>query len=101
MLALTLIRRADILEALGRFEEALTGARAALSVAERHDDEDLQIAAALWEQLHLTTHGKATSEALARVLDRATAARITPRPLTRRLVAAAARLLGRSSPTGS
>jgi tetratricopeptide (TPR) repeat protein len=84
--ALTLLRRADILVLLGRFEEALADARAARQVAEERADCDLAIAAHLWERLHRARRGEIEVAALEHALHQATSSGITLRPLSLALV---------------
>jgi serine/threonine protein kinase/tetratricopeptide (TPR) repeat protein len=85
-LALTLLRRAEIFAALGRSEPALADARAARAVADRHDEQDLSLSAALWEALHLAKRGEVDEVALEDALTRAASAGGAPRALRRTLI---------------
>lgn len=86
MLSLTLLRRAEILDGMGRSDEALADARAARRVAEQHGERDRVICAALWETLHLARRGALAPEDVARALADAQAADVTLRELTRTLM---------------
>jgi serine/threonine protein kinase/tetratricopeptide (TPR) repeat protein len=87
--ALTLLRRAEILEALGRGAEALADARRARGAAEQCGDRDLALGAGLWERLHLLDGGAAAEAALGEALAAAEQSGVTLRPLTLSLVARA------------
>jgi hypothetical protein len=89
MEALTLLRRAEIQEALGRSGEALADARSARQVADRYGERDLAIGALLWEALHLAETGAAEAGALARALSEAEASGVTFRERTKNLAARA------------
>lgn len=86
----TLLRRAVILEALERGEEALTDARAAQKIAEFHRQKWSLATAVLWEKLYLARRGKATLEELRGALADAEASGADQRTLTRRLIGQAA-----------
>jgi tetratricopeptide (TPR) repeat protein len=83
--ALTLLRRAEILEAMGRLGDAIEDARAARALAEHHGERDLAIGAKLLETLHRAMQGTATPEAVRAALAEAEAAEqiVTLRALTR------------------
>jgi eukaryotic-like serine/threonine-protein kinase len=84
--SLTLLRRAEILDALGRFEEALGDVRTARDIATEHEDRDLAFSAGLWEGLRLARRGQATREALERAVSEAERSGVTLRALTQRLI---------------
>jgi tetratricopeptide (TPR) repeat protein len=84
--ALTLLRRAEILDALGRSEEALADVRAARDIATEHEDRDLALSAGLWEGLRLARRGHVSREALERAVSEAEGSGVTLRSLTQRLI---------------
>ena len=86
---LTLLRRAEILDALERVEEALDDARRAHGLAEQLEDRDLALGAVLWENLRLARRGEIGREPLEQALAAAEAAGVTLRALTRSLMAQA------------
>ena len=86
MRAQTLLRRAEILEALGKGVEALRDAQAAQVAAERHGQEGFRVTAVLWGAFYLARQGKAALEALAAALAAAKASGVAQRALTRRLI---------------
>jgi eukaryotic-like serine/threonine-protein kinase len=88
--ALTLLRRAEILDGLGRMEEALADARRAQRVAQRFGERGVALTAVLWERLHLAQRGGATREDLERALAEVRASSGAQRAMTRSLVARAA-----------
>ncbi|MCC6559220.1 MAG: ATP-binding protein, partial [Polyangiaceae bacterium] len=97
--ALTLLRRAEIVDALGRTTEAIGDAREAFQEAEAHGERDLCLSAALWERLRLAQLGAAPPAELERALAEAEAAPVTLRPLTRSLMARTRAWLDAERPT--
>ena len=90
MLALTLLRRADILDALRRSDEAHALAEEAQIVADRHEQRTIAATAALWVALHMARSEEAAGVAdLRRALAEAKAARDGALALTRSLAARA------------
>ena len=85
-LALTLLRRAEILRSLERFPEALADARAAGAVAGKHHDRSLAICAKLWETLRLAQRGAALREEITRLVEEARAAKLPLHSLPWRLL---------------
>lgn len=84
--ALSLIRRAEILDLLGRGGEAIESARAARHFAEERKDRDFMLCAVLWERLTLVRRGEASAEDLARAIEETRGAGVTLRPLTETLL---------------
>lgn len=89
MRALSLLRRADILAALGRVTEAELDAGEARAVAGHSGERWIGIAAALWEALHRTQLGKASKDELIQALAAAQAPDVAPRALVRSLASRA------------
>lgn len=87
--ALTLLRRAGILEALGRAEEARADAREARLVAQEHGEQAVAATADLWTAVHAARCGEAAPDALRRALADAKAAQVGALALTRSLMAQA------------
>jgi serine/threonine protein kinase/tetratricopeptide (TPR) repeat protein len=96
MVALTLLRRAEILEALGRQDEALGDAREAHRVAADRGDRDLATRALLWETLQRARKGEATAEEMSAILGRADCSEDTFRAPTRSLLVEAQRWMDSS-----
>lgn len=84
--ALTLLRRAEILDALGQVDEALADARSARGVAEQHQDQDLIFGASLWETFRLARRGEVERAALGKMLEEIDASPVTLRVPTRILI---------------
>ncbi|MFO0760967.1 MAG: protein kinase [Byssovorax sp.] len=97
--ALTLLRRAEILDMLGRSAEALEDARSARRVAEQHDDQDLVLGATLWEKLQLARRGLGSRESVEEALADAQRATVTLRVPTRLLMEQARAWLSSAGPT--
>lgn len=95
-LSLTLLRRAEIKQTLGRPEEALSDVHLAREVAEAHGEVDLGLSARLWEALGLARLGVAGPAVVARALNEATRARVSRQPLTLRLMAEATEFLAQA-----
>jgi tetratricopeptide (TPR) repeat protein len=87
--ALTLLRRAEILDALGRSEEARGEAEEAQRVAERHGERIIAAAAELCGALHRARRGEASLADVRRALSGAEAAGAGKRELARGLIAQA------------
>lgn len=87
--ALTLLRRAEILAAEGREEEALADAEDARSIAERHGERDLAIGAELWALTRRVRRRAARPSDLEQKVREAEASGVTFRALTRALLAEA------------
>jgi hypothetical protein len=87
--AVTLLRRALILEALDRAEEARADAREARLVAERHGIRSVTVLADLWWALHRARHGEAAAGDVRRALVDAKAADPRARALAQSLMAQA------------
>lgn len=85
MRALSLLRRAEIAEGLGRGAEAERDAAEAREVASSGGERWIAIAAALWETLHRAREGRATAADVARALAGAEAPDVAPRALVRSL----------------
>ena len=94
MRAQTLLRRAEILHALGRTDAAYDDARAARDVAEEHGEKGFVVTAALWEALHWAQQGRATKEDLVLAMSAVEQAGVGQRALTRNLMERAATWLG-------
>jgi eukaryotic-like serine/threonine-protein kinase len=94
MRAQTLLRRAEILHALGQTDMAYDDARAARSVAEEHGERGFVVTAALWEVLHLAQQGRATKDELLLAMADVERAGISQRALTRSLLNRAEGWLG-------
>ena len=94
MRAQTLLRRAEILLALGRTDQALDDARAARTSAEEHHEKGFVVTAALWEALHLAQQGRATKEDLVQAMSGVERAGVGQRALARSLMERAAAWLG-------
>jgi tetratricopeptide (TPR) repeat protein len=88
--AQTLLRRAAILEAMGRGDEALEDARAAQAAAEWHEERGFFLSAVLLEKLYLARRGEVAAEELREALAAVEAAGIGQRALTRTLIEQAA-----------
>jgi tetratricopeptide (TPR) repeat protein len=86
MRAQTLLRRAVILDAMGREDDALKDARAAQESAELHGQKGFFVTAVLWEKLSLARRGKGTAEELRRALIDAEESGVAQRALTRSLI---------------
>ena len=86
MRALTLLRRAEILSAMGRGGEALGDAQEARTLAEHHGERGIAVTAALWAALHLAGEGRAPREDVVRALAQTTGPDVARRALTRELV---------------
>jgi serine/threonine protein kinase len=84
--ALSLMRRAQILSAMGRGEEARADAEEARGLAEAHGDRDLVIAASLWIALGRVRRDPGAMAELADALWQAESAEVTLKPLTVGLV---------------
>jgi tetratricopeptide (TPR) repeat protein len=97
MLAQTLLRRAAILDAMGKEDEALGDARAAQEAAEFHGQQGFLVTAVLWEKLALARRGKATAEQVREALAAARDSGVGQRALTRRLIEQATAWLARAT----
>jgi tetratricopeptide (TPR) repeat protein len=86
----TLLRRAAILDALGRTEEALDDARAAQETAKWHEETGFFVTAVLWEKLYLARRGEVGVKELQEALAAVKASGVGQRALTRRLIDQAA-----------
>ncbi|HZF47965.1 MAG TPA: protein kinase [Polyangiaceae bacterium] len=95
--AQTLLRRAAILEAMGREDEALEDAQAAQVDAEFHGERGFYLTAVLWEKLYLARRGAVTAAELREALAAVESVRVGQRTLTRRLVQQAAEWLARAT----
>jgi tetratricopeptide (TPR) repeat protein len=84
--AQTLLRRAVILEAMGRADEALEDARAAQVDAEFHGEKGFYLTAVLWEKLHFARRGTVEAAELREAIAAVESARAGQRALTRQLV---------------
>jgi eukaryotic-like serine/threonine-protein kinase len=82
----TLLRRAVILDSMGRADEALKDVREAQEIAEFHGEKAFFVTAVLWEKLYLARRGKVTAEELRGALADAEASGVAQRALTRRLI---------------
>lgn len=96
--ALTLLRRASVLEAQGRSAEARRDAQAALRIAEREHDADLVISARVWEQLHLLRSGEGERAALAQSVAEAEGSGVLLRGFSRLVIEQARLLLASTRP---
>jgi tetratricopeptide (TPR) repeat protein len=83
----TLLRRAEILDSLGRPEEARADAREARTIAEQHGEPAVVATADLWVALHQARRGDATVPDLRRALAGARAVGAGTRALTQSLIA--------------
>ena len=72
LLALTLLRRAEVFEAMRRPDDARRDAANARDIAARHGDENLVFGARIWELLHAARSGATDHVALQHALDDAT-----------------------------
>jgi tetratricopeptide (TPR) repeat protein len=91
--AQTLLRRAAILEAMGRAEDALEDARAAQVDAEWHGEKGFFLTAVLWEKLYLARRGEVAAAELREALAAVASVRVGQRTLTRQLIQQAAEWL--------
>lgn len=89
MRSLTLLRRAEILGALGRGGDAAADAAAARAHAEAHGEQGIALTAALWEALHRSRQGAATAADLQEAIAAVSAPGVAQRALTRSLLAQA------------
>ncbi|NUQ79617.1 MAG: hypothetical protein HUU21_39430 [Polyangiaceae bacterium] len=96
---LALLRRADILEAMGSVDDALSDAREAHAAAERHGDANFSLGALLWETLRMARLGKISTAALANAVAEAEASGVTLRTITKKIIADAKRWIAACSDT--
>ena len=95
--ALTLLRRAEILEALDRSEPARADAREAHRIADQHGGRAIVATADLWEALHQARRGQVAPDALRSALAGAQAAGAGVRALTQSLIVKAEAWLAASA----
>jgi eukaryotic-like serine/threonine-protein kinase len=93
MVALTLLRRAEIFEALGHQDEALRDVREARDVAAERGDRDLATRALLWETLRRARRGEAPVEEMRAIVGQACSSANSFRAPTRSLLTEAQRWL--------
>jgi hypothetical protein len=98
MRAQTLLRLAEIHQALGKTDAAYDDARAARQAAEEHREIGIVVTAALWETLHVAQQGRATKEDLVKATSDVERAGVAQRALTKSLLNRAAVWLGWRTP---
>lgn len=96
LLALTLLRRAEVFEASSRPADARRDAASARDVAARHGDENLALGARIWELLHAARSGSPDLTALERTLDEAARSGVLLRGFSRGMIDQATALLAAS-----